>query len=140
MMICVYLFVIHQHSCHVRISRGLVVTFQLKNIIQCVVGNFKSGVNFPIIMVYISIPYDQIIIVVDVESYSKYKHCWIDLNVLLAVQLERSLETTSKSVGRGEEGIDASFLFLGILCFGDTLLRGLTVMLLMLLHYSKQSI
>ena len=47
---------------------------------------------------------------------------------LLAVHLERSLETTSKSVERGEEGIDASFLFLGIHFFGDTLLRGLTVL------------
>ena len=53
MMICAYLFVIHQHSCHVCISRGFVVAFQLKNIIQCVVGNFKSGVNFPVIMVHI---------------------------------------------------------------------------------------
>ena len=48
---------------------------------------------------------------------------------LLAVHLERSLEITSKSVGRGEEGIDASFLFGGVLLLGDTLLQGLTVML-----------
>ena len=82
-MICAYLFVIHQHSSHVRTSRGFVVAFQFKHIIQCVVGNFKSGVNFPILMVYIPIPRDQIIIVTGVESYSKYKHCWIDLDVFI---------------------------------------------------------
>ena len=36
---------------------------------------------------------------------------------------------TSNFVGRGEEGIDASFLFLVVFFFGDTLLRGLTVLL-----------
>ena len=34
-------------------------------------------------MIYIYIPYAQISIVVDVKSYSKYKHCWIDRNVFV---------------------------------------------------------
>ena len=36
---------------------------------------------------------------------------------LLAVHLGTSLKTTSKSIGRGEEGIDAPLLFLGVLFF-----------------------
>ena len=55
--------------------------------------------------------------------------------ILLAVDLESSLETTSNFIGRGEDGIDASFLFLGffgvsLACvnfFGDTILFGLLV-------------
>jgi len=35
--------------------------------------------------------------------------------ILLAVDLESLLETTSNSIGRGEDGVDAPLLFLGFL-------------------------